>query len=349
MPAEMQRILPELAMRDRAERLGLKLFPIRPRKTHNVRWIQMDNMFGLMDFRGLDGAPSRVKRIGEDIYSYEPGVYGNYIPITEKELLTRADPMRPELPIDISDLVLAADQQLIARQDDRMEANVWTLLRTGTLTVSMPGPTGPNIYQDVYTIQTFNASVPWATSATATPMKDLQTVQQLGLGHGIDLGAGAEAYMNQITAFRLLNNANSNDLAGRRSQYGATLNDIGAFNNFFQGQNLPKVVVYDQGYQTLLNDGPITNVAKQFTKFIPDGTAIVVGKRPNGDPIGEWQQTLQMMMPGGNAASGEYRFIKDYSKGINAPLEVPPKIEVHRGFNGGPALFYPNGIVAMSV
>src|SRR5438552_14220260 len=120
--AEMFEILPDLIARDRADRVGLKLFPPVSRNTFHVRWIQRDNYYGLMQMRGVDGAPPRVQRLGQNTFTYEPGVYGEHISITEREILTRAIPSRPDIPVPITDLVLEADTQLIQREDDRMEA-----------------------------------------------------------------------------------------------------------------------------------------------------------------------------------------------------------------------------------
>lgn len=347
--AEMAEILPDLVSRDRADRIGLQLFPPVARNTFQVRWSQKDNAYGLMQMRGLDGQPPRVQRLGLNTFVYEPGVYGEHVVITEREMLTRAIPGRPDIPIPIGDLVNDADQLLISRRNDRMEASVWTLAGTGVLTIALPGPNGPAVYSDSYTIQTYTATIPWATAATATPILNFQTAQQMQVGHGVDFGAGAVAYMNQYTANLLLNNANAADFGGRRTQYGATINNMAAAADYWQSQNLPRIVVYDAGYQLAPLSGPITNAATQFIKFIPNGKVIIIGKRPGNQPVGEWQQTLQAMMPGGNPSPGEYRFVKDYAQGIHAPVEVPPKIEVHAGFNGGCALMWPSSVLALTV
>lgn len=350
-PAAFKTIEPDLIIRDRSDRLGLKIFPVVSSETHFVRWQQRDNYYGLMQMRGIDGQPPRVNRLGVNTFVYEPGVFGEHIVITERELLTRSVPNNPTVPIDVADLVLDADTQLINRLDTRMEACVWTLLTTGTLSIPLPGPTPGSVvvYNDTYTIQTYTAPIPWATSATAVPILNLQTIQQLSLGHGVSFGVGAVAYMNQATANLLLNNANAADFGGRRSQYGQTFNNIDMFNNYFAAQGLPTVVVYDQGYQRAPLSGPITSASLQFVKFIPDHIVVVVGKRPGNSPVGEFQQTVQAMNPMGAPSGGEYRFVKNYANGTNAPVEVPPKLEVHRGFNGGPTIFYPSAIVVATV
>lgn len=347
--AAMERILPDLYARSAAERVGLQIFPIVTEDTYFVRWIQADNYYGLQQMRGLDGQPPKVTRTGEATYVYEPGVYGEHTEITERELLTRAIPGRPEIPIPIDDLVARDDNLLMQRELDRMENNVWNLIGNGVLSITLPGPNGPQVYNDSYTIQNYTSLVPWNTSATAAPIIDFQSVQQLEVGHGVDLGAGATAYMNQYTANLMLNNANTADFAGKRNQFGATLNDVGAMSNYFQGQNLPKIKVYDKGFQLIPLTGPITNVNTQFQKFIPNHRVIVVGARPGNSPVGNVKQTVQAMQPGGGLRSGPYRYITDSSRGLNTALKTPPLIQVHRGWNGGPVIFYPSAVVSMTV
>jgi len=347
--ATMKEIDADLTVRSRANRLGFQLFPVEEETTFQVRWIQKDNYYGLMAMRGIDGAPPKVQRVGENSFVYEPGVYGENVVITERELLMRSVPNRPDIPIPVTDLVTEAQMQLTQRKDDRVEANVFSLLSTGTLSIPLPGPNGVIAYKDAYTFQTITASVPWATAATATPLLNFQQAQQLQIGHGVDFGAAATAYMNQFTANLLLNNANASDFGGRRNQFGATINDLAAFNNYFAGQNLPKIQVYDQGYQPNPISGPITTPSSQFIKFIPDHTVIIVGRRPGNTPVGAFKQTLQAMQPGAAPSPGAYSFIKDYARGINAPLEVPPKLEVHEGFNGGLVMYYQNSVIVMTV
>ena len=338
-------IEPLLLARGRAGRVGLDLFPDVNRNAAQVRWVQSDNYFGLAQMRGLNGQPTHVKRQGYKQFVYEPGYYGEFILIDEQELVTRAG-MAPidSTPIDIADLVAAADTQLVQREFDRKEWLVWNLLINGSITVNLGGDNGlQRPYTDTYTTQTFVATVPWSSTATATPIANIQSVQQLQVGYSVDFGAGATAYMNQVTANNLLNNQNANDLGGRRNLFGATINNVAGVASYWQSQNLPNIVVYDAGYYPLIGQ----NVATQFVKFIPNNKVVVVGTRPNGASIGEMQNTRNAMNP--NLAPGSYRFMKDYANGVNAPKEVPPRIEIHRGFNGGPALYYPSAVVILSV
>ena len=227
-----------------------------------------------------------------------------------------------------------------------MEYNVWTLLQSGTISVTMPGPLGPVTYTDTYSIQTFTSAVAWSLSATATPIVDLQNLQQKSVGHSTSFKGDSRLYVNQVTANRLLNNSNASDFGGRRSQYGATFNDLTMFNNFFSGQGLPTIEIYDKGYQPLKSSGPETNPTNQFTKFIPNGVGILVGRRDNGNPIGEMQMTMNLNAAGG---AGPYAFTKDFFNGINCAKDVPGKIEVHHGWSGGPAIYYPSSVVACTL
>jgi hypothetical protein len=296
--------------------------------------------------RGLDGAPTHVQRLGSNTYNYEPGVYGEYIDITETELTTRAGSIAiSAAPIPVGDLVMQAQMQLINREYDRMEASISTLLTTGQLTVKLDGPDGlQRSYTDVYTTQTYTAAIPWSSYSTATPILNFQSVQQLGVGISVDLGAGAIAYMNTATANQLLNNTNTADFGGRRNQYGATYNNLENVNQFLLGQNLPKIQTDDRGYYPKL--GETGGVSAGFVKFLPDGVVAVVGKRPGGARVGEYQLTRNMSN-GGNP--GSYQYIVDRINGVNGEKRTPANIEVHRGHNGGPALYYPSSVVIMTV
>jgi hypothetical protein len=343
---ELSQIEPDLTARGEAGRAGLQIMPIRNVAAGEVRWSQQDNFYGLQALRGLDGAPTRVQRVGTKTYTYEPGVFGEYIDITETELTRRAGYAPNGTPIDIADLVVDADQQLINREFDRIEATIWALLTTGTFSIKMDGPTGTQVgFSDTFAIQTFTAGVTWATSATATPIANFQAVQQLGMaaGHSVDLGAGAIAYMNSVTSNRLLNNANAADLSGRRMNSGSTPNNTGDVNRYFAAQNLPQMQVYDRGYQTTLTVGATVG---PFVKFIPDGKVVVVGNRPSGAKVGEYFKTR-------NASNGlnpgSYAYTLDRANGVNAEKRTPANIERHRGHNGGPVIYFPSAVVVMNV
>lgn len=337
-----------------ADDVTLKLLPAQPEAAFFVRWFQLDNYYGIMGMRGLDGSPSRVVEVGTNSYTYEPGVYGEYMTIGEREIRTRAAPMNPSIPIPVTDLVTMKMKQLKARAYDRMRYNIWTLLGTGVLNIPLAGPAGSLVYQDTYSIQTLTAGAPWSSHSTATPILDFQRAQQLSVGHSVDFGSRAVAFMNQNTANDLVNNSNTSDFGGRRASNGATLNNLPDMVNYFGKQNLPTPTVFDDGYQPYPNNGPLAEGSGgvppvNFLKFIPNRLVIIVGLRTNGAPVGHFKQTISTAQLPGGSAPGEYAFIKDYARGINAPIEVPPRLEIHNGFDGGPVLEYPSSVIALSV
>lgn len=346
---EISRIMPQLEAQGRAGRIWLDFLPQKNVNAGTVRWEQKDNMFGLQAMRGLDGAPTRVQRQGSKVFNYEPGIFGEFQTITETELTIRAGAVSDlaNTPIPVGDLVMEAQMLLVEREFDRMEWSVSRLLTTGTLAIRLDGPDGLQaaVYNDTYSVQTYTATIPWATFATATPILNFQAVQQLGVGYSTDLGAGAVAVMNSVTANRMLNNANAADFGGRRNQYGATYNDLTNYNQFLIAQNLPRIQVDDRGYYPIL--GQTGGVSGGFIKFIADGVVAVIGKRPGGAPIGNYQMTRNMNNP--NGTPGPYQYVIDRANGINAEKRTPPNIEIHRGHNGGPCLYFPSSVVIMSV
>jgi hypothetical protein len=342
---ENRSIQQDFMSKNRAGRLGLDVMPEVTKNAPKVRWTQKDDYVGLQTLRGLDGAPTRVTRLGMKTFEYEPGVFGEFGDVTETELLTRAGTLDvPSTPIDVSDLVGEWDDYLIIRELDRMESSVWTLLGTGVLQIILDGTDGTQIgYNDAYTPQTFTASPLWTNASTSTPIKDFQAVQQLGFagGHSTDFGAAATAYMTQYTANLILNNQNTNDFGGRRAQYGATINSLKDVANYWQGQNLPKIVTYDSGYKIKPPSG-----TPYYTKFLQDGKVIVVGARPGNEAVGNYIITRNA---NNGYRAGSYRYVIDRANGVNGEKRTPANIEIHRGHNGGPAIYYPSAVLVMTV
>lgn len=354
---EIHDIQQDLMARGAEGRVGLEILPWVEKRTAKVRWKQKDNYYGVQEFRGLDGAPTRVIRVGHKIYEYEPGVFGEYVEITESELVTRAAGFPVETtPIDVRDLYIEADEQLINREWDRVEGSIWTLLTTGTLNILIDGPDGTQIgYSDQYTFQSYQSLVPWSTLGSAVPIKDFQNVQQLGFaaGHSVDFGAAAKAYATQVTWNRLLNNSNASDFAGKRSQYGATFNDLKGYANFFQNQNLPQPVAYDQGLipRQAASPGSSTFGGGKFRKFIPDGIIVVIGVRPQNAKVGNYVSTINAS---NNHNPGSYSYTIDRANGGgtnggNGEKRTPANIEIHRGHNGGPVVEYTTAVLVMNV
>lgn len=325
----LQRVAMELVPRLITARPVFDFFPIRNVESHVLEWEQADNYTGLQQIRGLDGQPTRVKPTGGKRYLMEPGVYGEFMTIDEKELTTRRGWGNLMGAIDVTDLVLEKQNRLLGRRLDRIEQICWTLLSTGTFSVA----DGNAVLQtDSYTMQTFTASPAWGTVATATPLADLRAVQLKSRGYSVDFGAGSRLFMNRTTFNQLLSNTNAADLGGRRVTGLMTVNGPQQLNEVLSADDLPSITIYDQGY---LDD------TGTFQLYIPNNKAILLGSRRDGDPIGEYRMTRNANNP--NMAPGAYM------KTVDDPNLVPRLISVHDGHNGGPVLFHPAAIVVMTV
>ena len=325
-----------------ADRPIFTYFPIKDHDSTLVTWEQRDNYSGLQQIRGIDGQPPSVTKTGLRRFAEEPGVYGEFILLDEQELTNRRVPGQFGAPLDISDMVMDAQDQLIQRRLDRQEALLWTLASTGTF--SVVGKDNAVIHTSTYLRQTFTAAVTWATFATATPLADFSAVQLLARGHSVNFGSGAKAFMNRKTFNNLRSNTNAADIYGRRTTGLGTVNSLAQWNELLSQDDLPEIVIYDAGY---LVDGSVNPNATDmtqfgvFTPFIPDATVVVFGQRPGNQPIGGFQQCRNVNNGG---APGVYMKVID-----RVDEQVPRSIEVHDGFNGGPTIDFPSALCVMSV
>lgn len=325
----LQQINQELAPRLAANRAIFDIIPMRDVDTHLLEWEQKDNYTGLQQVRGLNGQPSRVKQTGGRRYAMQPGVYGEFELIDEQQLTTRRQWGTLAGSIDVTDLVREKQDKLLQRRLDRIEQIGWTLVATGTFSVT----DGASImHTDTFTLQTFSAGVPWATYATSTPLADFRSVQLKSRGYSVNFGSASKAYMNRTTANALLLNSNNADLYGRRTQGLGTYNSLPQVNSLLAGDDLPQLVIYDDGYWS---------DAGVWTLFIPNNRIIVVGARKDNDPVGEYRFTRNANNPG--FAPGPYM------KVVDDPDQVPRSLQVHDGHSGGPVLYHPAAICVMTV
>lgn len=310
-----------------ANRVAFGILPMRNVNAALLRWIQKDNFKGLMNARGLGGPPGAVSHIAENEWLVEPGYFGEYKTIGEREMTLRRNAASfSGAPIDVSDLVMECTDHLYERRVSRIEQIIWNVLKG---TFSVPGPNGLVIQSDTFTVKTATAAVSWATHATATPIADLMAIALLGAGTSNQFNASAKMYMNRVLANHLMSNTNAADLGGKLILNGSTVNTLQQVNMIFAGYDLPQVEIMDEGY--------LADATGTFTRYLGNEEAVVIGSRTSGAPIGYFGMTLNANNPGG--APGPYTFIKDRTGEM-----VPPTIEVHDGFNGGPVLEFPGSI-----
>jgi hypothetical protein len=76
--------------------------------------------------------------------------------------------------------------------------------------------------------------------------------------------------------------------------------------------------------------------------FIPNGKVVMIGERPNGETMGEFQFTRNAVLDG---APGAYTEVSD---SLDTGRKVPRYIRIDDGFNGGPAIFYPSLVIVFT-
>lgn len=305
-------------------------FPIDETNDTVLRWEQMDNYRGLQAIRGYNNELPKVARVGAKGFLMSPGVFGEHQTIDEQELTERRRLGSFTDRIDVTDLVRQIEEHLMTREIDRIRTILWTLVTTGTFSISTKD--GVIEKTDTFPIQTFTSSPAWSTLASATPLADLRTVKLLARGHSVSFGNKAHLYINQTQANYLLENLNAGDLYGRRGTAGSTFNTMADDNRIFFENDLPQIVVYDEGYYDELG---------VFQLFIPTGKGVLIGGRPNGRPVGNYRMTYNA---NGNAPGS---FMRVVDTGPETPS--PRKVIVERGHNGGPVIFFPSAVVLLNI
>jgi hypothetical protein len=305
-------------------------FPVVESDRARLRWVQKDNYQGLQQIRGLNGAPRVVRLPGAKVFDMEPGVYGEFAQLDEKELTERRELASWDEPINLDEMVGDAQALLLQRRLDRIRYIIWTLLTAGVF--SVPNGEGAILQTDTFPLKTLTAAVPWTTYATATPSADIRAAQLLSLGQSVDFGAGAELWMNRVTANALLQNQNANDIFGRRVNAGETVNSMSEVNRLLEANDLPQIVIYDRFY---IDD------AGTPQRFIPSGKVVLIGRRTNGAKLGEYRMTRNANNP--RMEPGAYTKVIDTGE-----TGVPRTLHVHDGHNGGPVIFFPGAIVVIT-
>jgi hypothetical protein len=312
-----------------------ELFPVENSDTDKLEWEQLDNFYGLQQARGLNGNPSPVSRTGSNRFSTEPGYYGEFSEIDEKELTKRGKFAKFTGSVDLTDLTMIEQRKLLQRRIDRQRWLGWTLLTTGQFNV--PSPNGGYEHRDRYIFQTITASPGFSNLTTATPFAYFLNLLTTHRGTSSQYGTAATIYVNATTVQRILGNTNANDLGGRyRIDGGNTVNTLDDANKVLNARGLPSIKVYDEFYTTAA-DGINNNVT-----FIPDGIGVMIGKRPAGAPIGAYRMTINA---NNDMQPGAYTFVKDSAN----TKDVPRKVEVHDGHNGGPVVFFPSAIKVLNL
>lgn len=326
---ELKQINPVKIQDATRTRPTFEIFPVVESDLWTLEWTQKDNWRGFQQLRGLNGEPSHVNMVGERSFSAQPGVFGEFMTVDEKMMTLRAQQVPSGLPVDITTLVTERQDYLNLRELDLIEYIHWRALLDGQFTFL--GPTGA-IYADRFPVQTATFS-DWSVLATATPILDLLGLKPLQNGASVAFDSGAQIFINSVTLSYLLRNQNPLDLGGQLAIATGGIKpnkSISEVNTLLQGFNLPTIVEYNEGYFRE-SDGV-------FVNWIPNDVLSIVGRRTNGDRLGEYRMVRNAN--NANMAAGRYEAVIDY-----LGRRIPRKIEVHRGHNGGLVIYYGSAMI----
>lgn len=303
-------------------------FPIEEENTSVISWEQEDADTGLQQVRGIGGAPKRVKALGAKRYTVDPGVFGEFRGIDEKEKTERRALGTFGQPIDINDLVAKEQDRLLGRENDRIRQILWLLVANGTYALS--SETGHLIYAAAYTFPAYTASVAWSNPATATPLADIRNLflQGIDLVTDASFGSQAKLFLNPKKIQQMIANTNAADLGGRFQQVSAS-HGLKRINEIMVEEGLPMIVPHDGGY--------VDESTGNKVRYIPDDRGVLFGFRR--EKIGSYTMTRNGQNP--NSEPGPYDFVYE-------DPEPPKEIRVHRGHNGGAKVKFGKSIMRLA-
>lgn len=328
----IRRLMALKVQRSEETRLGLKLMPLTETDAVKIVYERDALLRGVQAARGVDGPTQPVAMPGLDQYASDPGYYGDHIRLGESVLVNKRVP-GDWLAFDSQgDMTARASTYLEQRQSDRFEKNIFDLLVQGYY--EGLDAMGRRKVFDIYAINKVTAGTPFTTVATAAPLQFFRdTIATAEAGLSVNF-RGGEMIMNRATLNQTLANTNANDLGGRRFEMGQTTNSVDQLNEILLANDLPVVRLYDEGYY------PDTGA---FQKFVPNGKVIVLGKRTDGEPIGEYVLTRAAQKGG---KPGWWTDVVDNTTG---PLADPPHVLAKAGHNGGPKVYYPEAVLSITV
>jgi hypothetical protein len=331
---EIERIEALKIPRRTAKSVFFEIMPFDSMPETILIWEQKDVYRGFQQWRGLNGKPLTVARVNSKRFFAEPGYYGEKVVLREDELTRRranASLAGAAGPIEIGDLVAEAHEQLLDRRLTLAIKIVSDLLFSGSFTVA--GIDGNTVYQGSYTQQQFTPATSWSNTSASEPLQDMRTYRTYEYGQSVSFGNTGKNFqvMSIATINNLLANTNANDLGGKRSMYGSTLNSLTDLNRVLVDNEIPPIRVDTDGY---------FNSSGTFTRFVPDGKVLVVGHRDTGVRTGFYRFTRNLNSP--NAAPQPYVRVK-------IDEDVPTNVEVHDGHNGGPVMQYPGALILVNV
>lgn len=302
-------------------------FPIEEKNTSIISWDQEDADTGLQQIRGIGGAPKRVKALGAKRFTVDPGVFGEFRTLDEKELTERGAYGTFGTPVNIDDMVAREQDRLLGRENDRIRVILYLLVCKGEYNLS--SETGQLIYAAAFDFPTYTASTPWSDLVNSTPLQDIKNMMLAGLDivTDADFGIGGRLFLNAKKVQQMISNKNDADLGGR-------------FKNISASKGLAKIneILVEEGLPTIVSiPGSYVDEDRVKQRMVPDNAGVLFGGRR--EKMGSYTMTRNATNP--NSAPGPYDEVIEEKR--------PPKsVEVHRGHNGGVEVHYGKSIMRIA-
>lgn len=330
--AEMQTLQQDLMPRFINGRLAYNLLPFKESDFAQIIFHEPDIFRGMQNWRGLD-KPTRTVRDHWNPYgsmrAVEPGYWGESDCISEAFLTRAAQPGTCMEVIDLTEHIVRRQERLLERRYNRIEFNIWQALIFGKYEAL--SDSGQVMEQQFFNVQQVSSIVPWSDPLLSTPMADFRCIKLRGRGTSASFGPTANAYMNAVTANCLFRNLNPVDIGKSALTACCTWQGLDVINQQFAAQELPKLHIYDEGF---------VDENGNFFPYLPDGYVAILGTRPGNVPLGHYWLTRNAV--GCAISSGFWTKLVD-----TCDREVPRRISLYDGHNGGPAIEYPKAVIVL--
>jgi hypothetical protein len=313
----------------------LKVFPMIPDDSTKLVYERREVETGLQGARGLNGRTNPVRKTAVDQFEVDPGYYGDHYDIKEDELVNLREAGSWDNFESYTKQAARGTMHLTRRFLDRCEKNIADLAMSGKFEAT--DMQGIVKHRDVFNVPQVTPSTLFSDLDNATPLTFLRDlIPQIELGKSVSFMKGF-MWMSRPTANLILKNANANDISGRRSKYGSTINSIADLNDLLLENDLPIIKTYDKGYYS---DPP--GSAPTFNRFLTNGKIVMVGVRDDGEQLGEYRLTRAAQSGSENASPGEWYQVEDRRK------QDPCQVILRAGHNGGPVCYYTEGFVTIN-
>lgn len=339
---KMRKLAEVLIPRALASRELLKLFPLTKVDETELIYERRQVITGLQAARGLGGPTGSVLKPGVDQWKVSPGYYGDNYPIGENELINLREAGTWNDFENYSSQAARGAQHLNTRFLDRAEYSIGQLITTGGYTAQ--NVQGITYYQQIFDIPSYTPSTLFSDLANSQPLnffRDL--IPTLELARSVSFQKGF-ILCSRPSANLIIKNTNPADLSGKRLDYGATINSVDDFNELMVANDLPKLKVYDGAYYAdppggVFNPPGYTPGAR--TRFIANGSYVLVGVRDDGAQLGEYRLT-RAAQNGENAGPGDWYQVEDRRD------KDPCQVILRSGHNGGPVPEYLEGFAIVN-